>query len=119
MSECPTPESARRLKELYEAASESLPEIRHSHQGYALYPEPINNFMDHLSLSGYARADYVGKPIQEWTATVETASVDQVLVLLTALIRSERFSPNSWESLFRDGTVGRIVNRTVELLCAD
>ena len=60
-----------------------------------------------------------GQALRDDPAAVATASADQLAMLLTAIIRSDRFVEGSMAGAFESGLLSRIARRAAALLAED
>ena len=111
----PDPSDFAELREHFDKAH-SVREKIGSKNGYPDYPEEIRALMKYLSFSPWCDRGYQPSQTNSILARIDSATLDEVRSVLTAILRSERFCDGAWKRIMTDGTLQTVVTRAGQLV---
>ena len=90
---------------------------------YPVYSEEFMTFIDAFYKSGLSVSNYqdeLNRRIPDWQTkdihkAIETADIELVIIVLTKLVRVERFSDGAWDNAIRSGLFLAILRRVKSL----
>lgn len=114
MTNKPTAEDARRLREQLEAATLVRGEIAWE-KDYPDYPKQISDLMTYITTSPWCNREYKPSETREILARLDTANLLEIMSVLTAISRSERFCTGAWQGALEKGMLDKVVSRAEQI----
>jgi hypothetical protein len=96
----------------------SKPEDKEKHFPYAVCDEDVDEFFGLVGTPSFTDKDYLAKKPDEWikkTDFYKTATLDQLITLLTFFTRGERFCEGTQLNSLKNGHIQNILRRMKEL----
>ena len=115
MTEAPTKDDATRLREHLDAAIFVREQIN-CDGDYPEYPSAISGLMRYITSSPWCNQQYKPTETKEILTRLDTADLDDIRSVLTAVSRSERFCTGAWKNALADGRLDVIVSRAEQLI---
>ncbi len=99
----------------YEGAVESYKLHGVAESRYCEYPAEVDDFMRYLQEEPWVKCDYSPDDMEGVFKSIESASIDDIRVVLTGVSRAERFSDGYWKSVFETGRLSLVIERLKEI----
>ena len=96
----------------------SKPEDEEKHLPYAVYDKDVRDFFEIASQPCFMTRGGSNETISKWLEDpnfYETATLNQLLSVLSGWMRGERFTEGLWFEALKDGHIQRILRRMKEL----
>lgn len=114
MTNDPTADDAKRLREYLDAASSVRGDIAWE-EDHPDYPSQIGDLMGYIANSPWCYPGYRPAAIREILENIDTADLTEIRSLLTAIFRSERFCSGAWKSALEEGMLNQVVSRAEQI----
>lgn len=111
----PSPEDLVHLEKNYQAALDSVNEIKWTEE-FPDYPESVVHFMCYILGSVWVNRDYEVTHDRPITLIDEPSTVAEIQSSLTALARSERISTGSWKQTIETDRVRPLIDRARQIM---
>ena len=114
MSDYPKANDAIQLREHLNAAISVRKRILWDGD-YPEYPGEIGELMRYISTSLWCNHQYKPTEVRGILTRLESADLDEIRSVLTAISRSERFCTGAWKSALDNGKLDPVVRRAEQL----
>lgn len=115
MTPFPDAEDLKKLRSLHEEALASLSEATRV-ELRTDYPEAIRILMDYIISSKWCDPAYNPSETESLIKRIDVITLFEICSLLTALVRSERFSDGSWQWSLKNGIFATAIRRAEQLI---